>query len=120
MPPGWLAYRQTERGSAADTTKETMPRARPRTAGPLAPLAAKVPEITVLFWILKVPTTGMGESIPDHLGEVNVALAAAVGVVGPRARCACSSAPAPTGRWSTGGAASCTRSSRSTRTILGR
>ena len=59
-----------------------MLRTRPRTAGSLAPLAAKVPEITVLFWILKVLTTGMGEAISDYLGEVNIALAAAVGVFG--------------------------------------
>lgn len=26
------------------------------------PLAPKVPEITVLFWLIKVLTTGMGES----------------------------------------------------------
>jgi uncharacterized membrane-anchored protein len=59
-----------------------MLRTRARTAGRLEPLAAKVPEITVLFWILKVLTTGMGEAISDYLGEVNIALAAAVGVFG--------------------------------------
>ncbi len=46
-----------------------MLRTRARTAGRLEPLAAKVPEITALFWILKVLTTGMGEAISDYLGE---------------------------------------------------
>jgi uncharacterized membrane-anchored protein len=46
------------------------------------PLAAKVPEITVAFWIIKVLTTGMGESISDFLGEVSIVLAAGVGVLG--------------------------------------
>jgi uncharacterized membrane-anchored protein len=59
-----------------------MLRTRPRTGGRLEPLAAKVPEITVLFWILKVLTTGMGEAISDYLGELDIVLAAAVGVVG--------------------------------------
>jgi uncharacterized membrane-anchored protein len=46
------------------------------------PLAAKVPEITVLFWAIKILTTGMGESISDFLGQNSVPLAAAVGVLG--------------------------------------
>ncbi|MEO9177204.1 MAG: hypothetical protein ABI317_16945 [Gaiellales bacterium] len=46
------------------------------------PLAAKVPEITVVFWILKVLTTGMGESMSDFLGHVSIVLAAGVGVLG--------------------------------------
>ncbi len=46
------------------------------------PLAAKVPEITALFWIIKILTTGMGESTSDFLGNVNLALAGAVGVLG--------------------------------------
>jgi uncharacterized membrane-anchored protein len=46
------------------------------------PLAAKVPEITALFWGIKVLTTGMGEAASDYLGKVSIALAGAVGVVG--------------------------------------
>jgi len=49
-------------------------------AGPT--LAAKVPEVTVVFWLIKVLTTGMGEAGADHLGEVSVAVAGAVGVLG--------------------------------------
>jgi uncharacterized membrane-anchored protein len=45
-------------------------------------LAPKVPEITLLFWVIKVLTTGMGESMSDFLGQVFVPLAGAVGVFG--------------------------------------
>jgi uncharacterized membrane-anchored protein len=38
------------------------------------PLAAKVPEITVMFWVVKLVTTYMGEATSDYLGDVNVAL----------------------------------------------
>lgn len=46
------------------------------------PVAAKVPEIGVLFWVIKVLTTGMGEAASDYLGNLNLALAGAVGVLG--------------------------------------
>jgi uncharacterized membrane-anchored protein len=46
------------------------------------PLAAKVPEITLTFWVLKVLTTGMGEAISDFLSHKSIPLAAAVGLVG--------------------------------------
>jgi uncharacterized membrane-anchored protein len=46
------------------------------------PLAAKVPEITALFWIVKVLTTGMGEAASDYLGEVSLVLAGAIGALG--------------------------------------
>jgi uncharacterized membrane-anchored protein len=42
----------------------------------------KVPEITVIFWILKLLTTGMGEAMSDALGQQSVPLAAAVGIFG--------------------------------------
>jgi uncharacterized membrane-anchored protein len=48
----------------------------------LEPLAAKVPEITAIFWVLKLITTGMGEAMSDFLGNESVPLAAAVGVFG--------------------------------------
>jgi uncharacterized membrane-anchored protein len=59
-----------------------MSRAAVRKASRLEPLAAKVPEITFMFWILKILTTGMGEAMSDALGQRNVPLAGAVGVFG--------------------------------------
>ena len=46
------------------------------------PVAAKVPEITVLFWVIKVLTTGTGEAASDFLAAGNLVLAAAVGLAG--------------------------------------
>lgn len=46
------------------------------------PLAAKVPEITVLFWLIKILTTGTGEAASDYLASVSLALAGAVGLLG--------------------------------------
>lgn len=46
------------------------------------PLAAKVPEITALFWVVKVLTTGMGEAASDYLAHTNLALGGVVGVFG--------------------------------------
>ena len=46
------------------------------------PLAAKVPEITALFWVVKILTTGMGEATSDFLANGNAAVAGAVGVGG--------------------------------------
>jgi len=42
----------------------------------------KVPEITLIFWILKLLTTGMGESMSDFLGQKNVPIAGAIGIFG--------------------------------------
>src|ERR1700709_2214796 len=44
------------------------------------PLAAKVPEITVLFWVIKILTTGMGEAMSDFLGQQSVPLAGLIGI----------------------------------------
>jgi uncharacterized membrane-anchored protein len=41
-----------------------------------------VPEITAMFWLLKILTTGMGEAMSDALGQRSVPLAGAVGVFG--------------------------------------
>jgi uncharacterized membrane-anchored protein len=53
---------------------------------PTRPIAAttltKVPEIIVLFWVLKLLTTGMGEAMSDFLGKESVLLAGAVGIFG--------------------------------------
>lgn len=46
------------------------------------PLAPKVPEITALFWVIKVLTTGMGEAASDYLAAHNLVVAAAVGLLG--------------------------------------
>jgi uncharacterized membrane-anchored protein len=42
----------------------------------------KVPEITAIFWVLKLLTTGMGEAMSDFLGQTSVPLAGAVGSCG--------------------------------------
>ena len=42
-------------------------RSRSLTEGPVRMVASKVPEVTVLFWIIKVLTTGMGETASDYL-----------------------------------------------------
>jgi uncharacterized membrane-anchored protein len=42
----------------------------------------KVPEITVIFWVLKLLTTGMGEAMSDFLGQQSVPIAGAIGIFG--------------------------------------
>jgi len=45
--------------------------------------AAKVPaQITAMFWLLKLLTTGMGEAMSDFMGQHSVPIAAAVGIFG--------------------------------------
>jgi uncharacterized membrane-anchored protein len=46
------------------------------------PVAAKVPEITALFWVIKLLTTGMGEATSDFLAAHSLFLAAALGGLG--------------------------------------
>ena len=46
------------------------------------PLAIKVPEITLIFWVLKLLTTGMGEALSDFMGQHSVPIAGAVGFFG--------------------------------------
>ena len=46
------------------------------------PLAAKVPEITVLFWIIKILTTGTGEAASDYFASVSLVLAGGLGALG--------------------------------------
>lgn len=41
-------------------------------------LAVKVPEITVVFWVLKLLTTGMGEAMSDYAGSVSTTFGAVV------------------------------------------
>jgi uncharacterized membrane-anchored protein len=59
-----------------------MPSTDTRTDDPLQPIAAKVPEILAIFWVLKILTTGMGEAMSDYLGSVSVPLAGAIGIFG--------------------------------------
>jgi uncharacterized membrane-anchored protein len=42
----------------------------------------KVPEIAVIFWVLKLLTTGMGEAMSDFLGDKSVPIAGAIGFFG--------------------------------------
>lgn len=70
------------------TPRRTGPPRADRPAGVLrsvlAPriVAAKVPEVTALFWLVKVLTTGMGEAASDYLGETDLVLGGLVGVGG--------------------------------------
>ena len=48
---------------------------------PPQPRAVKVPEITALFWVIKILTTGMGEATSDWMAGGSIALAAGVGLV---------------------------------------
>jgi uncharacterized membrane-anchored protein len=42
----------------------------------------KVPQITIVFWVLKLLTTGMGEAMSDFLGDHSVPIAGAIGLFG--------------------------------------
>jgi uncharacterized membrane-anchored protein len=42
----------------------------------------KVPEITAVFWVLKLLSTGMGEAMSDFLGEKSVPIAGVIGIFG--------------------------------------
>ena len=44
--------------------------------------APKVPEVFLLFWVIKLLTTGIGEAGADFLGTVSIPLAAVVGIGG--------------------------------------
>ena len=45
-------------------------------------LHAKVPEIALVFWMLKLLSTGMGEAMSDFLGSHSIPIAAAIGIFG--------------------------------------
>src|ERR1700721_3305160 len=62
--------------------RDTGARARTEKFMDRHPIAAKVPEITIVFWIIKVLTTGMGEAMSDFMGQHSVPLAGAVGIFG--------------------------------------
>ena len=44
--------------------------------------APKVPEVFVIFWVVKLLTTGIGETASDFLGTWNIAAAGVIGVGG--------------------------------------
>jgi len=46
------------------------------------PMLVKVPEVTALFWALKLLSTGTGEAMSDFLGSLSVPLAGAIGIFG--------------------------------------
>src|SRR6185369_8268891 len=43
-------------------------------------LAVKVPEITALFWLIKILTTGMGEAASDFTLKISAKLGGQVGI----------------------------------------
>jgi uncharacterized membrane-anchored protein len=45
-------------------------------------VATKVPEITFMFWLIKLWTTGMGEATSDFLGDHSIAIAGLLGLSG--------------------------------------
>ena len=49
---------------------------------PRQPLAAKVPEIALIFWVIKLITTGIGEAASDFMGQHSVPIAGIVGLGG--------------------------------------
>lgn len=66
----------------ADLTETRSERWVRRLAGEEEPRKAKVPEILVMFWVIKLLTTGLGESASDFLGNTSIPLAAVVGIGG--------------------------------------
>jgi uncharacterized membrane-anchored protein len=58
------------------------PTPTPTPASTAQRLMTKVPEIAAIFWVLKLLTTGMGESMSDFLGQHSVPIAAAIGIFG--------------------------------------
>jgi uncharacterized membrane-anchored protein len=45
------------------------------------PLAAKVPEITIMFWVVKILTTASGEAISDYLSTGNKEVGALIEII---------------------------------------
>jgi uncharacterized membrane-anchored protein len=69
--------------SSLPLTPAVPTRPSPERSGPdVRELFTKVPEITVLFWVIKILTTGMGEAASDGLGETSLVLGGVVGVGG--------------------------------------
>lgn len=70
-----LVKRQLKRGIVAEMLRAIRDRAD-------EPVAAKVPEITLMFWVLKILTTGTGEAISDFLSHKSIPLDVVVGFFG--------------------------------------
>jgi uncharacterized membrane-anchored protein len=68
-----LALKHAQRSAHAMTA---------RADSPTRAVLTKVPEITAIFWVLKLLTTGMGESMSDFLGSKSVPIAGAIGIFG--------------------------------------
>jgi hypothetical protein len=51
--------------------KDTVPPFSTFSSWAREPLAVKVPEITALFWVIKLLTTLMGEATSDYLEDGN-------------------------------------------------
>jgi uncharacterized membrane-anchored protein len=68
--------------SDSPITRDFQPTRIAPDAGPARRLLTKVPEITIVFWVLKLLTTGMGEAMSDFMGQHSVPIAGAVGVLG--------------------------------------
>jgi uncharacterized membrane-anchored protein len=66
-------------GTAPTSAPERAPAHR---SGGAAALAVKVPEVGILFWLIKLVTTGIGEATSDFLGNTQVIMAGIVGVAG--------------------------------------
>src|SRR5690242_15972485 len=61
----------------------SVPTALRRVIAPSVPSAAvKVPEITLIFWVIKVLTTGTGEAAADYLAAHDLVLATGLGLAG--------------------------------------
>jgi uncharacterized membrane-anchored protein len=74
--------------SLSDSSKPTASRSHAQSAFSrvwrrIEPAAAKVPEITVLFWVVKLLTTAMGEAASDFLVfEIDPVIAVVLGAIG--------------------------------------
>jgi uncharacterized membrane-anchored protein len=75
-------YGQRRMDSAAPTPRRTDATDGERSRLPFAHGLTKVPEIALIFWVLKLISTGMGEAISDFLGQNSVPLAAFIGIFG--------------------------------------
>ena len=74
--------RECPRASLANCSRGTIIVSRIRAAISREPIAVKVPEITLIFWVIKILTTGMGEAASDYFGQTSRVLGAIVGTSG--------------------------------------
>lgn len=75
-------YRQLEEYGQLDTTVRIRAVRPPSAQGALL-VARKVPEVTAIFWVIKLMTTGMGETTSDYLVyHINPYVAVILGAAG--------------------------------------